>query len=284
MIEQDEYTLIIKPKNSLLDINFKELWRYKDLLFLLVRRDFVSVYKQTILGPVWFFIQPLLTTATFTLVFSKMANISTDGIPAPLFYLIGVTFWSYFSTCLTATSGTFVNNASVFGKVYFPRLIMPLSIVISSLFKLSIQFIMLLIGGIYYMTTELSIVPNFTILLLPLYIISMAGLGLGFGIILSSVTTKYKDFSFLVGFGVQLLMYATPIIYPLSLIKNPNIITLVSLNPMTGLIEGIKYGLTGHGIYDLGLLAYSLVFTIVLLFVGVIIFNKVEKSFIDTVY
>ena len=283
MIEQDEYTLIIKPKNSLLDINFKELWRYKDLLFLLVRRDFVSVYKQTILGPVWFFIQPLLTTATFTLVFSKMANISTDGIPAPLFYLIGVTFWSYFSTCLTATSGTFVNNASVFGKVYFPRLIMPLSIVISSLFKLSIQFIMLLIGWIYYMTTELSIVPNFTILLLPLYIISMAGLGLGFGIILSSVTTKYKDFSFLVGFGVQLLMYATPIIYPLSLIKNPNIITLVSLNPMTGLIEGIKYGLTGHGIYDLGLLAYSLVFTIVLLFVGVIIFNKVEKSFIDTV-
>ena len=283
MIEQDEYTLIIKPKNSLLDINFKELWRYKDLLFLLVRRDFVSVYKQTILGPVWFFIQPLLTTATFTLVFSKMANISTDGIPAPLFYLIGVTFWSYFSTCLTATSGTFVNNASVFGKVYFPRLIMPLSIVISSLFKLSIQFIMLLIGWIYYMTTELSIVPNFTILLLPLYIISMAGLGLGFGIILSSVTTKYKDFSFLVGFGVQLLMYATPIIYPLSLIKNPNIITLVSLNPMTGLIEGIKYGLTGHGIYDLGLLTYSLVFTIVLLFVGVIIFNKVEKSFIDTV-
>ncbi len=283
MIDQDEYTLIIKPKNSLLDINFKELWRYKDLLFLLVRRDFVSVYKQTILGPVWFFIQPLLTTATFTLVFSKMANISTDGIPAPLFYLIGVTFWSYFSTCLTATSGTFVNNASVFGKVYFPRLIMPLSIVISSLFKLSIQFIMLLIGWIYYMTTELSIVPNFTILLLPLYIISMAGLGLGFGIILSSVTTKYKDFSFLVGFGVQLLMYATPIIYPLSLIKNPNIITLVSLNPMTGLIEGIKYGLTGHGIYDLGLLTYSLVFTIVLLFVGVIIFNKVEKSFIDTV-
>jgi len=283
MIDQDEYTLIIKPKNSLLAINFKELWRYKDLLFLLVRRDFVSVYKQTILGPVWFFIQPLLTTATFTLVFSKMANISTDGIPAPLFYLIGVTFWSYFSTCLTATSGTFVNNASVFGKVYFPRLIMPLSIVISSLFKLSIQFIMLLIGWIYYMTTELSIVPNFTILLLPLYIISMAGLGLGFGIILSSVTTKYKDFSFLVGFGVQLLMYATPIIYPLSLIKNPNIITLVSLNPMTGLIEGIKYGLTGHGIYDLGLLTYSLVFTIVLLFVGVIIFNKVEKSFIDTV-
>ena len=227
MIDQDEYTLIIKPKNSLLDINFKELWRYKDLLFLLVRRDFVSVYKQTILGPVWFFIQPLLTTATFTLVFSKMANISTDGIPAPLFYLIGVTFWSYFSTCLTATSGTFVNNASVFGKVYFPRLIMPLSIVISSLFKLSIQFIMLLIGWIYYMTTELSIVPNFTILLLPLYIISMAGLGLGFGIILSSVTTKYKDFSFLVGFGVQLLMYATPIIYPLSLIKNPNIITFL---------------------------------------------------------
>jgi lipopolysaccharide transport system permease protein len=283
MNNQDNYTLIIKPKSSLLDINFKELWQYKDLLFLLVRRDFVSVYKQTILGPVWFFIQPLLTTATFTLVFSKMANISTDGIPAPLFYLIGVTFWSYFSTCLTGTSATFVNNAAVFGKVYFPRLIMPLSIVISSLFKLSIQFIMLLIGWIYYMITELSVFSNFTILLLPLYIILMAGLGLGFGIILSSVTTKYKDFSFLVGFGIQLLMYATPIIYPLSLIKNTKIVVLVSLNPMTGLIEGIKYGLTGHGIFDLGLLAYSLVFTIVLLFVGVIIFNKVEKSFIDTV-
>jgi len=283
MNNQDNNTLIIKPKSSLLDINFKELWQYKDLLFLLVRRDFVSVYKQTILGPVWFFIQPLLTTATFTLVFSKMANISTDGIPAPLFYLIGVTFWSYFSTCLTGTSATFVNNAAVFGKVYFPRLIMPLSIVISSLFKLSIQFIMLLIGWIYYMITELSVFSNFTILLLPLYIILMAGLGLGFGIILSSVTTKYKDFSFLVGFGIQLLMYATPIIYPLSLIKNPKIVVLVSLNPMTGLIEGIKYGLTGHGIFDLGLLAYSLVFTIVLLFVGVIIFNKVEKSFIDTV-
>jgi lipopolysaccharide transport system permease protein len=283
MNNQDNYTLIIKPKSSLLDINFKELWQYKDLLFLLVRRDFVSVYKQTILGPVWFFIQPLLTTATFTLVFSKMANISTDGIPAPLFYLIGVTFWSYFSTCLTGTSATFVNNAAVFGKVYFPRLIMPLSIVISSLFKLSIQFIMLLIGWIYYMITELSVFSNLTILLLPLYIILMAGLGLGFGIILSSVTTKYKDFSFLVGFGIQLLMYATPIIYPLSLIKNPKIVVLVSLNPMTGLIEGIKYGLTGHGIFDLGLLAYSLVFTIVLLFVGVIIFNKVEKSFIDTV-
>ncbi len=283
MIDQDKYTLVIKPKSSLLDINFKELWRYKDLLFLLVRRDFVSVYKQTILGPVWFFIQPLLTTATFTFVFSKMANIPTDGIPPPLFYLIGVTFWSYFSTCLTSTSGTFVNNAAVFGKVYFPRLIMPLSVVISSLFKLSIQFILLVIGWLYYLTTDVSIEPNLTLLLMPLYIALMAGLGLGFGIILSSVTTKYKDFTFLVGFGVQLLMYATPIIYPLSIIKNASIKMLVSLNPMTGLIEAIKFGLTGRGVFDMGLLLYSFAFTIVILFLGIIVFNKVEKSFIDTV-
>ncbi len=283
MTEEVKYTLVIKPKNSLWDINFKELFRYKDLLFLLVRRDFVSVYKQTILGPVWFFVQPILTTATFTIVFSMLAKISTSGIPPILFYLVGVTFWNYFSTCLTSTSGTFVNNAAVFGKVYFPRLIMPLSVVISSLIKLSIQFLLLIIVWGYYFATDDSITPNFTIVLIPLYIALMAGLGLGFGIILSSITTKYKDFSFLIAFGVQLLMYATPVIYPFDLIPNPTIKLFVSLNPMTGLIEAIRYGLTGSGTFDMGLLLYSFIFTIVILIVGVIVFNKVEKSFIDTV-
>jgi lipopolysaccharide transport system permease protein len=282
MIE-DKYTLIIKPKSSLLDINFKELWRYKDLLFLLVRRDFVSVYKQTILGPVWFFIQPMLTAATFTFVFGELAKIHTDDIPVPLFYLIGITFWNYFSTCLTGTSTTFVTNAAVFGKVYFPRLIMPLSVVISSLIKLSIQFLLLAIVWAYYWAAHPVIIPNLSILLMPFYICLMAGMGLGFGIILSSITTKYKDFSFLVGFGVQLLMYATPIIYPLSIIKSPKLKMLISLNPMTGLAEGIRYGLTGRGMFDPGLLAYSTIFTLILLFIGVITFNKVEKSFIDTV-
>jgi lipopolysaccharide transport system permease protein len=283
MTEQDKYTLLIKPKSSLLDIDFREIWRYRDLLFLFVRRDFVSVYKQTILGPIWFFVQPLLTTATFTFVFSNLANISTDGIPPILFYLIGVTFWNYFSTCLTSTSTTFVSNAAVFGKVYFPRLIMPLSIVISSLIKLSIQFLLLIIGWVYFLATDSGITPNLTLLLIPFYVIMMAGLGLGFGIILSSITTKYKDFSFLIAFGVQLLMYATPVIYPLNLIKNPDIKSIVSLNPMTGLIEAIKYGMTGSGVFDGGLLFYSFVFMVVILFVGIVIFNKVEKSFIDTV-
>jgi lipopolysaccharide transport system permease protein len=282
-MSEDKYTLVIQPKSSPLDINFKELWRYKDLLFLLVRRDFVSVYKQTVLGPIWFFIQPLLTTATFTFVFTNLAKISTDGIPPPLFYLIGVTFWNYFSTCLTSTSTTFVANAAVFGKVYFPRLIMPLSVVISSLIKLSIQFLLLIIVWVYYLTTDTALHPNLSALLIPFYITLMAGLGLGFGIILSSITTKYKDFSFLIAFGVQLLMYATPVIYPFNLIANPNIRLLVSLNPMTGLIEAIKYGLTGHGVFDMSLLLYSFGFTLILLFLGIIIFNKVEKSFIDTV-
>jgi lipopolysaccharide transport system permease protein len=283
MREQSKYTLVIKPKSSVWDINLKELWRYKDLLFLLVRRDFVSVYKQTILGPVWFFIQPLLTTATFTIVFSGLGKIPTDGIPPILFYMMGITFWTYFSTCLTATSSTFVNNASVFGKVYFPRLIMPLSVVISSLVKLSIQFLLLIIFLVYYYLTDSSVTANFTLLLLPLYVALMAGLGLGFGIILSSMTTKYKDFSFLIGFGVQLLMYATPVIYPFSLIKNQDIKFIVSLNPMTGIIEGLKYGLTGHGTFDPGMILYSSVFTLIILFLGIIVFNKVEKSFIDTV-
>lgn len=274
----------IKPKSSLWSIDFKELWRYRDLLFLLVRRDFVAVYKQTILGPIWFFVQPLLTTATFTLVFSMIAKIETNEVPAPLFYLIGITFWGYFSTCLTSTSDTFKTNASVFGKVYFPRLIVPISITISSLIKLGIQFIMILIAFFYFYTTNDILHPQWTLVLLPFFVLIIAGMGLGFGIILSSLTTKYRDFSFLVGFGVQLLMYATPIIYPLSLMDSqPKLKPFIMANPMTGIMEAIRYSFTGTGVFDWGLLAYSLGFVSVLLFVGVLIFTKVEKSFIDTV-
>ncbi|MDP2175477.1 MAG: ABC transporter permease [Bacteroidota bacterium] len=279
------FTTEIKPKNKWYDIDFKAIWQYRDLMFLFVRRDFVSVYKQTVLGPIWFFIQPLLTTATFTLIFSVVAKISTNEIPAPLFYIIGLTFWGYFSTCLTSTSSTFVTNAGVFGKVYFPRLIMPISIVISSLIKLSIQFLLLLMVWLYYYLTTDILHPNITILLMPFYILLFAGLGLGFGIILSSLTTKYRDFTFLIGFGVQLLMYATPIIYPLSLLDDQSYIikSVVKYNPISGIIEAIRYGLTGSGVFDLGLLAYSFVFVIILLFLGIITFTKVEKSFIDTV-
>jgi lipopolysaccharide transport system permease protein len=279
------YTTEIKPQNKWYDIDFKAIWQYRDLLMLFVRRDFVAVYKQTVLGPIWFFIQPLLTTATFTLIFSVVAKISTNEIPAPLFYIIGLTFWGYFSTCLTSTSSTFVTNAGVFGKVYFPRLIMPISIVISSLIKLSIQFLLLLIVWLYYYLTTDNLNPNITLLLMPFYILLFAGLGLGFGIILSSLTTKYKDFTFFIGFGVQLLMYATPIIYPLSLLDEQSSIikSVVKYNPISGIIEAIRYGLTGSGVFDLGLLAYSFVFVFVLLFLGIITFTKVEKSFIDTV-
>lgn len=279
------YTTEIKPQNKWYDIDFKAIWQYRDLMMLFVRRDFVSVYKQTVLGPIWFFIQPLLTTATFTLIFSVVAKISTNEIPAPLFYIIGLTFWGYFSTCLTSTSSTFVTNAGVFGKVYFPRLIMPISIVISSLIKLSIQFLLLLIVWLYYYLTTDILHPNITLLLMPFYILLFAGLGLGFGIILSSLTTKYRDFTFLIGFGVQLLMYATPIIYPLSLLDEQSSIikSVVKYNPISGIIEAIRYGLTGSGVFELGLLAYSFIFVIILLFLGIITFSKVEKSFIDTV-
>lgn len=279
------YTTEIKPKNKWYDIDFKAIWQYRDLIMLFVRRDFVSVYKQTVLGPIWFFVQPMLTTATFTLIFSVVAKISTNDIPPPLFYIIGLTFWGYFASCLTATSATFTSNAGVFGKVYFPRLIMPISVVISSLIKLSIQFLLLLIVWFYYFLITDILHPNITLVLMPFYVLIFAGLGLGLGIILSSLTTKYRDFTFLIGFGVQLLMYATPVIYPLSLLDDQNSIikSVVKLNPISGVIEAIRYGLTGSGIFDIGLLAYSFGFVIVVLIIGVITFSKVEKSFIDTV-
>ena len=285
MKSQTKIHEIITPKKHLLDVNLKEIWSYRDLLFLFVRRDFVSVYKQTVLGPIWFFIQPLFTTLIFTLIFGKLASIPTDGLPQILFYMCGITCWNYFAECLNKTSNTFTMNAGIFGKVYFPRLVLPMSIVISNLFKFCIQFLLFVGFLIYYLNTGANIHPNLHILLLPFFLILMAGLGLGFGIFISSLTTKYRDFQFLIIFGVQLFMYATPIVYPLSLAKEKlGTYSWIALaNPMTSIIEAMKYAFLGQGEFNWMYLGYSTIFMLILLFVGVITFNKVEQNFMDTV-
>jgi lipopolysaccharide transport system permease protein len=281
--KNEGWTEVIEPKRSLLDVNLKELWRYRDLIMLFVRRDFVSVYKQTVLGPLWLFIQPLFTTITFYFVFSKIAKIPTDNVDPILFYLSGITLWNYFSDCFSKTSNTFVANAGIFGKVYFPRLATPISIVISSLIKLGIQ--VLLFAGIalyrvYFHGAQISI--NETILFLPILIILMAIMGLGLGIIFSALTTKYRDLSFLLTFGIQLLMYATPIIYPLSYTSG-KLNKILSYNPLTPIIENFRYAFFGIGQLDIQGLIYTSVFSITVLILGVIIFNRVEKNFMDTV-
>ena len=279
----DSWDLIIKPKSSLFYIGFKHLWRYRDLLFLFVKRDFVAVYKQTILGPVWLFIQPILTTLTFTVIFYSVAHIDTDGVPAVLFYLTGITLWGYFSECLIKTSNTFIQNSGIFGKVYFPRLIMPLSIIISNLVKLSIQlFLFLIVWFYFFFKSPESIHPTGYIFTLPLLVLILAGLGMGFGIIISALTTKYRDLTFLVSFGVQLLMYASPIVYPLSIVSEKYKHILL-LNPLTSIIEAFKYAFLGTGFFSWGYLLYSLVFMVIVVLIGVVVFNKVEKSFMDTV-
>lgn len=282
LTSDSEWSLEIKPVSGWFNIHLKDLWRYRDLLVMFVKRDFVSVYKQTILGPVWFFIQPILTSATFTLVFGTIAKIPTDGIPAPIFYLSGIVCWSYFADCLNRTSGTFIVNANIFGKVYFPRLISPISNVISILLKFGIQLLLLIVFIIYFKINDANINPNVYILLVPYLIFLMAGLGLGSGIIVSSLTTKYRDLSFLVSFGVQLLMYATPVIYPLSSAPE-KYKWLILANPMTSIIETFRYAFLGAGSFNIYYLLYSTVFMIVVLTVGIIVFNRVEKNFIDTV-
>jgi lipopolysaccharide transport system permease protein len=276
------WTEVIQPESSLLDLKLKDVWRYRDLLMLFVRRDVVATYKQTILGPIWFFIQPILTTLTFTFIFGQVAGLSTDGSPMLLFYLAGVTLWNYFAECLNKTATVFRDNSTIFGKVYFPRLVMPLSIVISNLIRLGIQFSLFLLIWGYYLVTRDSVHPNEGILLLPLLIILLGGLGLGFGMIISALTTKYRDLTFLLTFGVQLLMYATPIIYPLKSIGD-KYKWIIKLNPMTSIVETFRYAFLGNGEYDLSSLLYSFVFTLVVLLVGTIIFNKVERGFMDTV-
>lgn len=278
----DEWTMILRPKRSLLDINLRELWQYRDLIMLFVKRDFVSKFKQTILGPLWFIIQPLLTTIMFTVIFGNIAGISTNGIPKVLFYMSGIVGWTYFSTCLNDTSQTFIKNASIFGKVYFPRLALPISVVISNLVSFVIQFAFLCCFLAYFMIKGSDVSPNILVLWIPFLVILMAGLGLGFGIIISSMTTKYRDLTHLVTFGVTLWMYATPIIYPLSGIPEKYRLFVLA-NPMTPVVETFKTALLGVGQINYLSLLYSFCFTIVLLAIGVIIFNKVEKTFMDTV-
>jgi lipopolysaccharide transport system permease protein len=280
---EDHWTEIISPETRLLDIRLKEVWRYRDLLWLFVRRDFVSQYKQTILGPVWHLIQPLFTTIMFLLVFGKIANIPTDGIQPILFYMSGITIWNYFAACLTYTSSTFVTNAAIFGKVYFPRLVLPLSIIISNIIRFGIQMSLLVAMMIWFHFQGHPLHLTLNLLLIPLMILLMAGIGLGLGITISSLTTKYRDLALLLTFAVQLGIYATPIAYPLSFLKGKKYLYLINANPLTPIIECFRYSLFGHGTFTIGSLSYSFLFMIIALFFGTIIFNKVEKSFMDTV-
>jgi lipopolysaccharide transport system permease protein len=277
-----EWDLIIEPQSSLFELHLKDVWRYRDLLWLLVKRDFVSFYKQTILGPLWFFIQPLFTTIIFTFIFGNLAGLSTDGLPQPLFYMAGITAWNYFADCLTKTSTVFRDNAGIFGKVYFPRLIMPLSIVVSNLVRFGVQMILFFMMVAYYYFTGADFHMNIFVLLFPVLVLMMALLGLGLGLIITALTTKYRDLAFLISFGVQLMMYATTVIYPLSAAP-AKYKWLIELNPMTGIIEAFRYGFLGEGVMTMSTLGYSVIVTIVSLVLGVVIFNKTEKTFVDTV-
>ena len=280
----NDWTTIIKPKTCLFHVDFKELWQYRDLYRMFVKRDIVTWYKQTILGPLWFFIQPILTTLMFMIVFGGIAQISTDGLPQPLFYLAGICLWQYFSESLTQTSNTFISNTHVFGKVYFPRLVVPLATVTSNLVRLAIQMSLFLIVYLYYFIfTDAAIQPNLYLLLTPVLILLLAGLALGFGILFSSMTTKYRDLTFLLSFCVQLWMYATPVIYPLSTIKNEKLHFLMSLNPITSIIETFKYATLGVGSYSPYALLYSAIFTVLILCTGILVFNRIQKTFMDTV-
>jgi len=283
MTEQTEnWDLIIQADSKLLSLKLRDVWHYRDLLLLLVRRDFVSFYKQTILGPLWFFIQPLFTTITYTFIFGNLAGISTEGLPKPLFYMAGITTWNYFSDCLIKTSTVFKDNANIFGKVYFPRLIMPLSIVVSNLVKFGVQILLFLLLMAYYAAKGAPIHPNICILLTPVLILEMALLGLGAGMIISAMTTKYRDLAFLVSFGIQLLMYATTVVYPLSAAPQKYRF-LIEANPMTPIIETFRYGCLGEGSFSWASLATSIIVTLAITLLGTVIFNKVERNFVDTV-
>ena len=272
----------IKPKRHWFDIDFREIWNYRDLLWLFVRREIVVVYKQTIMGPLWFFIQPLITTIMFMVVFNGIAGISTDGMPPILFYLAGITIWNYFAESFRSTSDTFVANAGIFGKVYFPRIIMPMAVVMSNLVKFGIQFTLFLVVYFYYFVTTEVINPNITLLLFPFYVVLIAIFGLSFGLVVSSLTTKYRDLKFLIQFAVQLWMYVTPVIYPMSKIPEKYRL-LVQINPISSIVEAFKYAFTGVGVFDWNGLIYSTIFAFAMLFFGLLIFNKTEQNFMDTV-
>lgn len=275
----------ITPKNNFFSLNFKEIWSYKDLLFLFVKRDVVTVYKQTILGPLWYLIQPLFTSITFTIIFNNVAGITTGTIPPFLFNLAGITVWNYFTACLMDTSDTFKKNAAIFGKVYFPRVIMPMATVLSNLLKFGIQFFIFICFYLFYYFKGAAISLNFTALFFPFIVVLMGVLGLGLGMVISSLVTKYRDLSYLIGFGVQLLMYLSAVMYPMVLLKEklPSYSWLVEYNPLAYIIETTRYMLLNVGQISILGLIYTILMTVIVFFVGVLIFNKTEKSFIDTV-
>lgn len=283
--QTDEWLFEITPKNKFLTLNLKEIWQYRDLLMLFVKRDVVTVYKQTVLGPLWYLIQPLFTSIIFTVIFNNVAGIETGSVPPFLFNLAGITIWNYFTACLNDTSDTFKKNAAIFGKVYFPRVIMPLSVVISNLLKFAIQFGIFIAFYIYYYVQGADIGMNKTIILFPVLIALMGILGLGLGMIISSLVTKYRDFTYLVGFGVQLLMYLSAVMYPMALLKEklPTYGWLIDLNPLAYIVETTRYMLLNTGKISLIGLTVTFFLTIVLFLFGLLIFNKTEKSFIDTV-
>lgn len=278
---EQKWTTVIQPKNKLFDLKLKELWTYRDLIVMFVKRDFKTMYKQTILGPLWIIINPILTTLMQVVVFGNIANISTDGMPQFLFYMAGNTVWMYFSSCLTKTSNTFVGNANVFGKVYFPRLVTPISIVISGLITFAVQFAIFLVSDIYYAVKGI-VHPNLMVLLLPVLILEIAILGMGCGIIISALTTKYRDLAVLVSFGMQLWMYGSAVIYPVSSLPE-KWGELLMLNPVVPIIEAFRYAFTGQGTFSVPYLVISMAISVVILFIGIVIFNKVEKTFMDTV-
>jgi len=278
----NKWDVVIKPAHSAFEFQLKAIWEYRDLLYLFVKRDFVSFYKQTIFGPLWFFLQPIFTTLIFTFVFSGLAKIKTNDVPPPLFYLAGTIAWSYFSECLLKTSTVFRDNVNIFGKVYFPRLILPISIVISNLLKFVVQFALFVFVYVWFLLKGRDISPNICIFLLPLIIIAIASLGLGLGLMVTALTTKYRDLIFVVTFGVQLLMYASPVIYPLS--EAPvKFQFYINLNPLSGLLEMFRYGLLGGGQAEWGAFAYSIGLSFAVLVLGIFAFNKAERSFVDTI-
>ncbi len=283
MTSEKIWTTIIKPHNKLWEVDFKEMWQYRDLFMMYVKRDIITMYKQTILGPLWFIIQPAITTIMYMVVFGGIAGISTDGLPQPLFYLAGICLWQYFADCLNKTSSTFISNQGVFGKVYFPRLVAPLSTIVSGLVKLGIQILLFVIVYIYFLAIGTPVEPNWALSLFPLLVIMIAGLALGFGIIISSLTTKYRDLTILFTFIVQLWMYGTPVIYPLSSIPEGKIKLLMQLNPITPIVETFKYGTLGTGEFSWNMLGYSFCFMLVVLSIGIVLFNKVQRNFMDTV-
>ncbi len=280
--ENEQWTSVIRSRTRWFDLNLPELWKYRDLIMLFVRRDFVAIYKQTVLGPLWFLLQPLFSTLVFTVIFGRIAHIPTDGLPQVVFYMAGIVTWNYFSSCLTKTSDTFTSNAVIFGKVYFPRLAVPVSAVITNLLTFGIQFVLFLLFMAFFSLKGSAIRPNYWVLLTPLLLLQMAALGLGFGILVSSLTTKYRDLTFVVGFGVQLWMYATPVVYPMSQIPR-RWQWLYTLNPMAAVVETFRFAFLGAGSIQAWQLGLSLLVTSLVLLFGIILFSRIEKTFMDTV-